>query len=334
MRSEKTIVVCAVVHAFVDFSCAFLLFRRSGNTLNWAQVLLLYNFCAFALQMPLGLLADRKNQDLSLAVCGCLLTAAAYLPMPLFIAALLAGVGNAGFHVGAGRRILNLSPDRAGWLGVFVSPGALGLYVGTWMGKGETGAFLPVALLLCGAALLWWGRRQAHGEIYAVPAPKHSGSAVPIAVICLLLVVVLRSAVGMGLTIPWKGESVWAAALVCALALGKAAGGFLADRFGLVRTSAVTLAASAGLFLLSAQPLCGVAAVFLFNMTMPLTLHGAARLLPNLKGFSFGLLTFGLFLGFLPMYFGVGTLNGLWAACIAAASLGLLLPALRKAVRA
>ena len=43
----------------------------------------------------------------------------------------------------------------------------------------------------------------------------------------------------------------------------------------------------------------------LFNMSMPVTLYLLAVNLPGLYGFSFGLLTFGLFLGFLPVYAGL-----------------------------
>ena len=57
-------------------------------------------------------------------------------------------------------------------------------------------------------------------------------------------------------------------------------------------------------YLFSANPLCGTLAVFLFNMTMPITLWAAARLIPGGKGFAFGLLTFGLFLGYLPGWMG------------------------------
>ena len=46
----------------------------------------------------------------------------------------------------------------------------------------------------------------------------------------------------------------------------------------------------------------GILALLLFNMTMPMTLYLLAEHLPHLPGFSFGLLTFGLFLGFLPVY--------------------------------
>ena len=46
----------------------------------------------------------------------------------------------------------------------------------------------------------------------------------------------------------------------------------------------------------------GILALFLFNMTMPVTLYLLIRRLPSYPGFSFGFLTFGLFLGFLPAY--------------------------------
>ena len=61
------------------------------------------------------------------------------------------------------------------------------------------------------------------------------------------------------------------------------------------------------------------AAVLLFNMTMPITLWGAARLMPGGKGFAFGLLTFGLFLGFLPTWLGwPSILTSPWAMALAA----------------
>ena len=41
-----------------------------------------------------------------------------------------------------------------------------------------------------------------------------------------------------------------------------------------------------------------------FNMTMPITLYWMVCIFPKMPGFAFGFLTFALFLGFLPGYFG------------------------------
>ena len=79
------------------------------------------------------------------------------------------------------------------------------------------------------------------------------------------------------------------------------------------------------LYLLSGAPLPGLLAVFLFNMTMPMTLWAAAQLLPGAKGFGFGLLTFALFVGYLPVYLGWPAVFGNVWACAAAAALSLAL---------
>ena len=100
---------------------------------------------------------------------------------------------------------------------------------------------------------------------------------------------------------PWKGIGQWGVILTCGVVFGKTAGGFLADRFGAVRSTWMTLGASALLFLFADQPVFGVFAVFLFNMTMPVTLGALGRMLPGVKGFAFGTLTLALFAGLVPV---------------------------------
>jgi FSR family fosmidomycin resistance protein-like MFS transporter len=136
---------------------------------------------------------------------------------------------------------------------------------------------------------------------------------------------------GFNQTLPWKSEGNWALVLTLALVLGKASGGFLSDWLGPKRAAALSLALSAVLYLFSGVPILGTAAVFLFNMTMPITLWAAARLMPGGKGFAFGLLTFGLFLGFLPTWLGwPSILTQPWAMALAALlSAGLLLAGLK-----
>ena len=123
------------------------------------------------------------------------------------------------------------------------------------------------------------------------------------AMTCMFVVVCLRSYTGLTLSFPWKGQSSWGLILVFAVVLGKMAGGVLADAFGAVKTAAASLGLSAILFVFLDYPAAGTAAVFLFNMTMPVTLWAVSQMLPGCRGFTFGLLTFGLFLGFLPVYF-------------------------------
>jgi len=325
MRHKPLLFLYSAAHFWVDLSCAFLMFRLANGSAEFATCLLLYNFCAFAMQMPLGILCDRLNRNAAVAAAGCALIAIA----PLFTAPLLlsiaAGLGNALFHLGGGLDTLNDSTHRSAALGVFVSPGALGLFIGTAWGNGSTVPLLlaPTVLILLAAAILFLAKRT-YGSLSSEnvpydPTPK--GSVTPL--IPLFLVVVLRSWMGMSQSFAWKAD--FAVLLTLALMLGKMAGGFLSDRLGRKKASTLSLLSAALLYLLSALPLPGILAVFLFNMTMPITLHAAAEKLPGAKGFSFGLLTFALFLGFLPSALGWPSPFASPVGCAAASILSLLL---------
>lgn len=330
--TKKLLVFYSTAHFWVDLSCAFLVFRTMSASPDLALCLLFYNFCAFALQMPLGLLADLFDRNGVVAAVGCTVAAAAYLPLAPLPAALIAGVGNALFHLGGGIDTLNVSENKAVWLGVFVSPGAVGLYLGTLWGKGSVLSLwlAPAVLLLLAAGILLLCKRT-FGSFRSGNAPlKLSGDLKPL--LPLFVVVVLRSYMGMNQSFSWKSTGSWALILTLALALGKAAGGYLMDKTAPRSASALSLGLAAGLYLLCALPLPGTLAVFLFNMTMPITLWGAAKVAPGSKGFAFGLLTFGLFLGFIPSWLGwPSLLSEPWSyALCALISLLLLYPALRK----
>lgn len=326
MARKPLLALYSLTHFWVDLSCAFLAFRFLSGSADFLLCLLLYNFCAFALQMPLGLWADGLDRNGVVAAAGCGLTAAAFLvPVPL-AAAVIAGVGNALFHLGGGIDVLNTSGKRAAALGVFVSPGAVGLYVGTFWGGGTAISALlpPVGLLILGGGILVLCKRTM-GALRSGNAPVETesvgGSWLPL--IPLFLVVVLRSWMGLGQSFPWKAE--WSLSLVAALALGKAAGGFLMDAVGSRRAAGWSLGLAAVLYLFSGDPIPGIFAVFLFNMTMPMTLWAAAKILPGAKGFGFGLLTFALFLGYLPVYLGWPSVFAWPWTCAAAAALSLAL---------
>ena len=306
MERKTMLAIYSVAHFWVDLSCAFLVFRTLMDTDALPLCLLLYNFCAFALQMPLGLLADKFDRNGLVASLGCILVALAYLsPLPI-LTAVVAGCGNALFHLGGGIDVLNTSQKRAWALGIFVSPGALGLFLGTLWGKGTNpGPLLaPLGLLIITAVILQ-PNRNFFGSLRSGNAPCDTTPVNGYApLLPLFLVVVLRSYMGMNQSFDWKGAGHWAVILTIALVLGKAAGGIFMDRWGARKTSAITLIGAAALYLFCDVPILGTLAVFLFNMTMPITLWAAAKVTPGCKGFAFGLLTFGLFVGYLPGWLG------------------------------
>ena len=151
-----------------------------------------------------------------------------------------------------------------------------------------------------------------------------------LAVCCFFCAVVLRSYSGMIQHFPWKDTVVGSAWLLTgAVVLGKMAGGVLADRIGVSQAALRSMCAATVGFMCLTSPLPGILAVLCWNMSMPLTLWAVARVFPGAKGFSFGLLTFGLFLGFCPAYLEGGGINaGGWGARAASSPEGMALMAI------
>ena len=328
MHRVRTTTIYSAAHFAVDFACAWMVWRHVPGSGSTAAALFLYNFCAFALQMPLGVAADRIGGGRGMSAAGCVLVAASAFPgIPPLLMCVAAGVGNAMFHAGGGWDVLNISGSRAGLTGVFVSPGAFGLFTGALLcGHEGLRPVCAAVLLLCAAAILRFctgGAAPEEGK-----APRAGGRLLWL--VPVFLVVCLRSCGGFLFAFPWK-TGAWSWVFAVCVVLGKAAGGFLYDRFGGVRTSAATLAAGAALFALSDSPAAGCAAVLLFNMTMPVTLRAAADLLHPRRGFAFGLLSFALFAGFLPVWAGAPLPGGKAVyAGLCLATLALLVPALRR----
>lgn len=309
--------VYSMAHFLVDLCCALLVFRIVPHFSDSALLYLIYNYCAFALQMPIGLLCDHLNKNAMIAALGCGLVGVSFaLHAAPLAAVILAGLGNACFHVGGGIDVMNDSPEKAASLGVYVSPGALGLFFGTQLGKGDFslvyGAGMMAASLI--GILLAAHRtgvlRRSHNAPLSFAALRRFDAIVP--AICLFIVVVIRSFAGTTMAFDWKSVGHWGLIATLAVVLGKTAGGFVMDKLGARLTALLSLDTAAVLFFLAAAPLTGVIAIFLFNMTMPVTLSCLARRTPGCKGFSFGLLTFALFLGFVPVGLSLVSASGAW----------------------
>jgi len=159
--------------------------------------------------------------------------------------------------------------------------------------------------LVAALLLLAWAISRFGASAWQLPVQKQrqDNPALrlrPAVILSLFTVVLLRSYAGLSFDFPHHGISSWLPWQVSAVVLGKAAGGLLADRYGLVRTVNASLLTAAIAFLFPNSALLCLLAVFCFNMTMPLTLWLLAAELPGMKGFAFGLLTMALFIGYLP----------------------------------
>lgn len=298
------LLVYGTTHAIVDASCILLILGGIDVRAELPAFLILYNLLAFGLQLPFGWIIDKIQKPVLSAMLGCTILS---LSLILFIyplaSTILAGIGNALFHVGGGIISLNLKPGRASISGLFVAPGGIGLFAGGLIVKYY--GFHPeitIILLLCMGVLIFL--LKSPPLFYGLKKEKHVNYLV-LTILLLLFTICIRSAVGLSVNFPWQSKLTLLILLTLSIAMGKALGGFLADYFGWIKTSVGGLVASALLLAFAAKiPVCGIAGIFLFNLTMPVTLVAISNLLPGQPGFSFGLTTFTLVIGSLPYFYG------------------------------
>lgn len=309
--------IYGAIHALVDAACVAAVYRSiPAHRLEPESafaIVLGYDLLAFGSQAVFGTAVDRHRAARAALLAGIAATAlaVALLPWHAVTTMLLAGIGNALFHVGAGAFVLESQPGKAAPSGIFVAPGALGLAAGVWIGRhgGLEGIsfFLPLLILATLAAAMVRNPprpRAGTGDRHQPPA----ADLLQLAVVALLLVSIsVRSFVGMGAAhrCP-KGLLLMLGAPLVAFG-GKAFGGLLADHLGWTRTAVGALLLSAPLIALGGgnTPVI-LAGLLLFQMTMPVTLAGAAQALPGRPATAFGLTCLALIAGAWPTFFPTG----------------------------
>lgn len=325
----SNLIVFGLAHAVVDAICAAVIFNflfLGISNATFIGLVVFYGVLAFGLQPVFGLLSDEIKAPKSFAIAGTILVAVGiFLTGNPYFAILFVGVGNAVFHVGAGTISLNLTPRKATAPGIFVAPGAIGLFAGTVIGRLGYFVgwhFLLLALIACCLMI-------------AVKIPKINYKVkrakvnyFEVILLLLLFSILIRSFIGLALVFPWKSDISLAVFLVLGVFLGKSLGGFLADRFGWTKVALASLLISAPMLaFFSSNSAIAIFGIFLFNMTMPITLVAISNILPGRPGFSFGLTCLALIFGALLTYLVAATIisNILILLAIAVSAIALYL---------
>lgn len=329
---KKIVIIYSLIHFIVDFSCVILVANlikgmNTNNLMLYFLGVIIYNFCGFVLQFPIGIIADKINKNAIISAIGCLLVIIGYIFFNIpIIACIIAGVGNALFHIGGGIDVLNISEKKATLSGIYVSTGAMGVFLGTMSYKWQFDMYwIIIVILMISIILLSWLYSKIKDKVKNndFQIPKLSKNAI-LAIICFFITVCIRSYVGMILSFSWKSEFIFALFAILGVVFGKILGGIIGDKLGFEKIS-ITLILSAVLFIFSFQnPIIGIIAILLFNMTMPITLICLSNIFINNKGLAFGLLTVALFIGAAPTFFGyngIFTKSGLFTTTIISAAI-------------
>lgn len=259
MTGRRQLLWFTAIHPLVD-ACSLCVLMAGGMTYGrW----LAYNALAFALQMPLGVALDLSRPGLTR--CGFYLgtgavaaaAAAAWMGAAGWGVLCVACIGNALFHLTAGKRLLESREGRSGPMGLFISTGALGLLAGHIAMEEAAATCIPLfaaALAAC-VALSRVVSDAAQDERERRCAAQDEGArrfAAQIAGFAVLF--------GLFVLIAWRS---WAALEATRLTMeaglwfilcgafatwaGKAAGGYLAERLGRWSVTAASVCGSLAL---------------------------------------------------------------------------------------
>lgn len=297
-----------IIHLLVDYSTVGLLFAalisNSASRPDSYYSVLLYNGLAFGTQPIFGFLTDKIKKTRLITILSLIIVICAFffINYNLWITIALAGIGNAVFHVAAGVFSLNSTPKKSIGVGLFVAPGAVGLALGTYLGKSSQ--FIPIiSVLLLFAAIV---------SILFVKLPECYTNAkkmklnidLPqIAILLFFLSIVGRSLVGSTAFFSLEKSVLSLTVLTLAALFGKGVGGIIADKFGWLKVSLIALIFSTPFLIYSSGNLAfAVIGALFFQMTMPVTLTATVGVMPKYPGTAFGLNCLALFVGLLIKY--------------------------------
>lgn len=296
-------------HLFVDMACFFVLYKYVANISLSIDVdvnvfigvmFLTYNFIAFGLQFLFGYLYDTFPKiKMSFLGVTFVIVGVSISIFPV-VAMILVALGNAMFHVGGGSDTL-IESKGFSESGVFVSFGAIGVYVGTFLGKNTASlAVVILPLVICAAA-----------ELFFSFLPKNERSPLKVLnkkisftlTLCILFVAItIRAFLGNALQKPDDSAMFSFIAVLCVF-LGKFIGGFAADLLSPKKTVLIALTLSSIFAVFYRNEYCYLASILLFNVAMPITLYGLYSALPKNPGLAFGLSTLALLIGTIPIFF-------------------------------
>jgi MFS transporter, FSR family, fosmidomycin resistance protein len=297
------------IHLVIDGICAGVIFSILRNqidgTIDFISFVVLYNILAFGLQSVFGLITDYFKSPRVVTLLGCILTsfsAITFISFPV-IAIIFAGLGNALFHAGGGSISLNLTPNKASAPGIYVAPGALGILFGTLLGKGGQFIAWPFVLILIILCFLMFVIKKPEMNYNKEDGLSNKVNYFGLILLLIFISIAVRSLVGMLVVFPWKADINLLIVLTIGVVLGKALGGVIADKFGWIGIAVGALILSIPFLIFGASiSLVGIIGMFLFNITMPVTLVAISNLLPGRPGFAFGLTCLALVFGALPAF--------------------------------
>ena len=299
--------IYSLSHFIVDFVCAIFILGKlpyiANTNSEFVISVIVYNFFAFAFQVPIGYILDKFRTYKYVAIIGLSFIGLCYLIdiNNVFILATIVGIGNALFHLEGGVNIYSVSERKSFLNGLFVAPGALGIFLGTTFHDELIITYLPIVLIFVAILLLSLIQKQeVDKELENNRKIEFNNFSILLIVILIGLSIVVRSIGGSAIIYTWKSGFILGFIYTISIVIGKAFGGFLADKFGLLKVALISLAGSEICLILGYNiHIFAYIGILLFNVPMSITLTILENTLSKKIACAVGLNTMFLFIGYL-----------------------------------
>lgn len=307
MKNKVGIIsIYSLSHFIVDLVCAIFVLGKlpyiANTESDFLISLIVYNFFAFAFQVPIGYLLDKLKVYKCVAIIGLSLIGLCYFVNinNVFMLATIVGIGNALFHLEGGVNIYGMSKGKAFLNGLFVAPGALGIFLGTTFHDELIITYLPIFLIFVAITLLAFIQKQDPNKEKKKKEIKLNKSAIALIVILIGTSIIVRSIGGSAIVYTWKSGFVLGLIYTISIVIGKAFGGLLADKFGFLKVALIALACSTICLILGYNlHVLAYIGILLFNIPMSITLTMLENTLSSKIACAVGLNTMFLFLGYI-----------------------------------
>lgn len=308
--------IYSICHFIVDCVCAIFILGKlpyiASSDYEFFISVILYNFFAFAFQVPLGYILDKFKTYQYVAIIGLSFIGLCYLVNfnNIFILATIVGIGNALFHLEGGVNIYSISNRKAFLNGLFVAPGALGIFFGTTFHDELIGTYLPIILIIISIFLLLLiQRREIDTQLEDNIKGNFNHLHMFFIIFLIGISIIVRSIGGSAIIYTWKSGFIIGFIYTLSIVIGKAFGGLLADKFGLIKVALISLFCSAICLIFGYHiHVFAYIGILLFNIPMSITLTILENTLSKKIACAIGLNTMFLFIGYLICFIDV-TMN-------------------------
>jgi hypothetical protein len=284
----------SLLHLLVDFFSIYLLLSLKVDANIMVIMVILYDCLAFMSQPIIGALIEKSKKLNDLISISLVIVLVAQLIPIYYISIPLVAIGNALFHVSAGKLVIDKSV-KSSPLGIFISFGVLGVGFATNFHN----EYLYVILIALYIVLLLVNEVIDYNTIENTYIKDDNNEKTYIfPAILITFGVILRGFFG------YYNDSTVVSTIqngpiiiVLVVFFGKFIGGFLIDKFKMIPIILLSTILSVLGIIYSANFYAYLIGIFGVNLLMALTLELIRRVLPNARAFGFGLLASGLSLG-------------------------------------